>query len=381
MPEKRDYYEVLDVSRNAGTDEIKKAYRKYALKYHPDRNKDNPQAETKFKEAAEAYEVLSDPEKRQRYDRYGHRGLEGVGIHDFSGMGAEDIFSMFEDIFGGGIFGGGRRRQRGIDLELAVELTLEEVSKGIDKTIEFDRMDFCDKCAGKGSEPGSKKQNCPTCAGYGQVEQSSGFGSLFGRIITDCPTCKGRGSLVVSPCKKCRGTGRQKKHRVLSVHIPAGIGDGQAIRATGEGEPSENGGARGDLHIYVRVKQHTFFERHGQDLLCRVPISFAQAVLGTKIEVPLLTGRVELKIPPGTQHGQMFRMAGKGLPGLRYGGRGDEIVQVWIEVPKKLNKKQEQLLREYAKSEDESVLPESKGFFEKLTDFFSGSGEDNSRKD
>jgi len=380
VADKRDYYEVLGVARDASAEEIKKSYRKCALQYHPDRNKNNPESEAKFKEAAEAYEVLSDPEKRNRYDRYGHNGLSGAAMHDFSSMGVNDIFSMFEDIFGGGIFGGSRRQRRGVDLEMVVELTLEEIATGIDKTVEFDRQDFCNKCSGSGAEPGSQKRNCPTCGGYGQVEQSSGFGALFGRVITACPTCRGKGTLVVSPCKQCRGSGRQKKHRVLSVHIPAGIRDGQAVRAANEGEPSEDGGARGDLHIYVRVKSHPFFERHGHDLVCRVPISFPQAALGAKIEVPSLTGRIEFKIPPGTQHGQLFRLSGKGLPVLQSNQRGDEIVQVWIEVPKKLNKKQEELLREYAKSEDQSILPESKGFFEKLANFFSGI-EDKADKD
>lgn len=374
VAEKRDYYEVLGVSRDAAADEIKKAYRQAALKYHPDRNREDPSAETKFKEAAEAYEVLSDPDKRARYDRFGHQGVEGRGVHDFSGMGAQDIFSMFEDIFGGGMFGGRRGGPRsGVNLEMEIELTLEEVASGVERAIEFERLDICDRCTGSGAEPGSQRRTCPSCGGYGQVEQTSGFGSLFGRVVTTCPTCRGKGTIITSPCRQCRGSGRQSKHRVLSVQIPAGIQDGQAVRVAGEGEPSENGGARGDLHVYVRVKPHMFFERHGHDLLCKVPISFTQAALGAKIEVPSLGGRVELKIPAGTQHGQMFRLAGKGLPSLRSSRAGDEIVQVWIEVPKKLNKKQEQLLREYAKSEDKTVLPESKSFFDKLSEFFSGS--------
>ncbi|MEP0841636.1 MAG: molecular chaperone DnaJ, partial [Phycisphaerae bacterium] len=216
-----------------------------------------------------------------------------------------------------------------------------------------------------------------TCGGYGQVEQSTGLGAFFGRVVTTCPSCRGRGTLVVSPCKRCRGTGRQVRHRVLSVKIPAGINDGQGVRVAGEGEPSDNGGARGDLHVYVRVKPHPFLERHGQDLICRVPISFSQAALGARIEVPSLTGPVELTIPAGTQHGQMFRLAGKGLPSVRSRQRGDEIVQVWIEVPRKLSARQEELLREFARTEDKTVLPESKGFFERLGEFFSkgGSGE------
>jgi molecular chaperone DnaJ len=366
VSEKRDYYEVLGVARDAGPDEIKKAYRQAALKYHPDRNRE-PDAEARFKEAAEAYEVLSDAEKRMRYDHYGH----AAPAHDFSGMNVNDIFSMFNDIFGGGAFRG-HGDQGGADLQIEVELTLEEVATGAEKTIEFERQDLCERCAGGGSEPGSKKRNCPTCGGYGQVEQTSGFGAIFGRVVTICPTCRGKGMLITTPCRQCRGSGRQTKHRVLAVSIPAGISDGQGVRVAGEGEPSESGGARGSLHVYVQVRRHPFFERHGRDLLCRVPISFPQAALGAKIEVPSLDGRIELTIPAGTQHGQMFRLTGKGLPAVRSRQRGDEIVQVWVEVPKKLDKKQEQLLREYAASEDQSVLPESKGFFEKLGKFFSG---------
>lgn len=367
----QDYYAVLGVSRDAGADEIKKAYRQAALKYHPDRNK-SPDAEGKFKEAAQAYEVLSDPEKRQRYDRYGHDGLRGAGVHDYSHMRVDDIFSMFNDIFGGGVFGGDPRRGRGgVDLQMEMSLTLEEVAAGVEKTIEFDRQDFCDACSGSGSEPGSPKRNCATCGGYGQVEQSSGFGMLFGRVVTTCPACRGKGVLISTPCKKCRGSGRQGRHRVLVVRIPAGIGDGQGVRVAGEGELSDNGGTRGDLHVYVRIEPHPFFERHGQDLLCRVPISFTQAALGARIEVPSLGGKLGVTIPAGTQHGQMFRLAGKGLRSLRSQRTGDEIVQVWIEVPRKLNKRQEQLLREYAATEDASVLPESKSFFEKVAEFFS----------
>jgi len=380
VAEKRDYYEVLGLSREATVDEIKKAYRQAALKYHPDRNREDPAAEVKFKEAAEAYEVLSDPDKRSRYDRFGHRGVEGRGVHDFSGMGVQDIFSMFEDIFGGGMFGG-RRSRAGVNLEMEIELTLEEVAAGVERVIEFDRLDVCERCSGNGAEPGSQRRTCPTCGGYGQVEQTSGFGSLFGRVVTTCPNCRGKGTVITVPCHQCRGTGRQPRHRVLSVQIPAGIQDGQAVRVAGEGEPSDNGGARGDLHVYARVRRHPFFERHGQDLLCKVPISFTQAALGARIEVPSLTGPVELRIPAGTQYGQMFRLAGKGLPSLRSRRVGDELVQVWIEVPRKLDKKREQLLREYARSEDKAVLPESKSFFDKVAEFFSGSRQDETKSD
>src|SRR5687767_11190327 len=231
VAQKRDYYEVLGVSRDAGADEIKKAYRQAALKHHPDRNPGNSESESLFKQAAEAYEVLSAPEKRQRYDQYGHRGVEGAA-HNFSGMDVEDIFSMFNDIFGGA-GGGGRRTRRGVDLEMAIELSLEEIASGVEKTIEFDRHDLCEKCSGSGSEPGSKKRNCPTCGGYGQVEQATGFGALFGRVVTTCPSCRGKGEVIVSPCKRCHGSGREMRHRKVSVQIPAGIEEGQGVRLAG----------------------------------------------------------------------------------------------------------------------------------------------------
>lgn len=378
VAQKRDYYEVLGVGRDANADEIKKAYRKAALKYHPDRNRDNPEAEVQFKEAAEAYEVLSDSAKRQRYDRFGHEGLSGQAMHDFSGMGVDDIFSVFSDIFGGSMFGGrgrGRGRRGGADLEMEVSLTLEEIDQGVEKTIEFQRMAICERCSGQGAEPGSERRTCPTCGGYGQVEQNTGFGALFGRVVTACPSCRGKGSVVSKPCRQCGGNGLERKPRSLVVKIPAGIREGQGVRVAGEGEPSPEGGPPGDLHVYVRTARHPFFERRGDDLVCRVPITFPQAALGAKVEVPSLAGRIELTIPAGTQHGQLFRLTSKGLPNLRTGRRGDEIVQVWIEVPRKLNRKQEQLLREYAETVDESVLPESKGFFDKLADFFSGGKE------
>jgi molecular chaperone DnaJ len=372
VAQKRDYYEVLGVSRDADADTIKKAYRRAALEYHPDRNPDNAEAEAKFKEAAEAYEVLSDSGKRQRYDQFGHRGLEGAGMHDFSGMGVEDIFSMFNDIFGGSVFGG-RRQRGGVDLEMEVNLTLEEVATGVEKTVEFDRYEVCSRCNGSGGEPGTRRRNCPTCGGYGQVEHSTGFGALFGRVVTACPACHGKGTIVTQPCKVCRGAGRERGRRKLAVKIPAGIRERQGVRVAGEGEPDESG-RRGDLHVYARIEKHTLFDRHGDELVCRVPISFAQAALGARVEVPSLAGRIELTVPPGTQHGQVFRLAGKGLPNLRSGRKGDELVQVWIEVPKKLNKRQADLLRQYAESEDQSVLPESKGFFDKVADFFAGAG-------
>lgn len=369
---KRDYYEVLGVPRDALPEQIKKAYRRHAHKYHPDRNADDPGAEVKFKEAAEAYEVLSEPTKRQRYDQFGHAGLSGVGVHDFSHMGVDDIFSMFNDIFSGGLGGGRRGRRGGADLQAEVTLTLAEVASGAERAIEFTREDFCEICGGTGAAPGSQRRTCGTCGGYGQVEQSGGLSGLFGRVITMCPACRGRGSAVVSPCTACRGSGRTMKDRTVSVQIPAGIHDGQAVRVREEGEPGEDGAQRGDLHCYVRISAHPFFERHNNDLVCRMPISFTQASLGAKVEVPTLTGKGELKIPAGTQHGQLFRLNGIGLPDLRSGRRGDELVQVMIEIPKRLDKAQETLLREFAKTEDRSVLPESKGFFDKLMEYLGG---------
>ncbi len=372
---KRDYYEILGVAREAAPDQVKKAYRRLAHKFHPDRNSASD-AEAKFKEAAEAYEVLSDPAKRQRYDQLGHAGLSGAGIHDFSHMRTDDIFSMFTDIFDQA-FGarGGRRARQGADLQTQVELTLAEVLNGTEHSIEFRRQDVCEACTGTGAAPGSERHACPTCGGYGQVEQAGGLGGLFGRMITACPACHGRGSMIVTPCGSCRGSGRVRKKRMVNVQIPPGIHDGQAVRLRGEGEPGEDGAPRGDLHCYVRVKPHPFLERHNNDVVCQMPISFTQASLGVKVEVPTLTGKAELKIPRGTQHGQLFRLGGLGLPDIRTRRHGDELVQVLIEIPKKLNKQQSELLREFAATEDKSVLPDSKGFFDKMKDYLSGFAE------
>lgn len=366
---KRDYYEVLEVSRDASPEEIKKAYRRKAHQHHPDRNQGDPSAESRFKEAAEAYEVLSNSDRRARYDQFGHAGMGGAGLHDFSHMDVGDIFSMFTDIFGGG-----RRRGGGTDLQAEVEITLAEVASGAERSLEFTRREACDTCSGSGAAPGSKRRTCGTCGGYGQVEQTSGFGALFGRVITTCPACRGRGSTVVTPCGTCRGSGRVQRDRVVTVRIPAGIQDGQAVRLRGEGEPGEDGTHRGDLHCYVRVRQHPFLERGGNDLLCRMPISFTQAALGAKVEVPTLDGKAELKIPAGTQHGQLFRLSGMGLPDLRSGRRGDELVEVLVEIPKRLNKDQEALLRRFAETEDRTVMPASRGFFDKVMEYLSGLG-------
>jgi molecular chaperone DnaJ len=371
---KRDYYEVLGVSRGCGPEDIKRAYRRMALKHHPDKNPNDPEAEKKFKECAEAYEVLSDPEKRQRYDRYGHEGLRGVGMHDFSHMGFDDIFSMFDDIFGGGMFSGGRRGRggsrasRGYDIETHIELKLNEVLTGVDKGIEFQRQDYCPECGGRGVEAGREPQVCARCGGQGQVAQS-GMGGLF-RMVTTCPQCRGSGTVITHPCKKCQGNGRMVKSRTLSVKIPAGIHDGQAVRIPGEGEPGDHAGPRGDLYCYVKVEPHPFLLRNDDDLVIRLPIGFTQAALGAAVEVPTLNGKHQLEIPAGTQHGAVLQIKNEGLPNLRSSRRGSLLVQVLVEIPKKLNKQQEKLLREFAQTEDKSVFPESKGFFERLKEHF-----------
>ncbi|UCG47204.1 MAG: molecular chaperone DnaJ [Phycisphaerales bacterium] len=372
---KRDYYEVLGVGKDASADEVKRAYRRMAMKYHPDKNPDDKEAEAKFKECAEAYEVLSDPDKRRQYDQFGHEGLRGTGMHDFSRMNVEDIFSMFGlDDFFGGIFGGGRRARagrpggpaRGYDLETNVELTLNDVAGGTEKTIEFTRQDLCAECAGSGSAKGAKPGRCATCGGRGQVARGGGFFQM----VSTCPQCKGSGQIITNPCRKCKGTGRVPKKRTVAIKIPPGVHEGQGIRVSSEGEPGRNGGPRGDLYCYVRIKPHEFLQRDGNDLIAVVPISFTQAALGATIDVPSLNGTRGLKIPPGTQFGRVFRIRGQGLPDLRTRRTGDQLVQVTIETPTRLNSKQEELLREFAKTENKRVSPQAVGFFEKLKKHF-----------
>ncbi len=389
MPATRDYYEILSVERTADGDEIKRAYRRLAMKYHPDRNPGDAEAEAAFKECAEAYEVLSDDAKRQRYDQFGKEGLRGGGAaaHDFSRMNVEDIFSMFGDIFGGGGGGGfssrgggfgnargGQRVAKGYDLETEVRITLEEVLTGCERDVNFTRLDVCDTCAGSGAKPGTTPDTCGTCNGQGRVQQA-GLGGMF-RMVTVCPGCKGRGTVVKDKCSTCHGSGRTKKDRTLSVKIPAGIHDGQAVRVTGEGEPpppeaSPDGkGLRGNLHVLVRTKKHDLFEREGDHLLMEMPVSFSQAALGAEVEIPTLTAKEELKIHAGTQHGKLFRLNGQGLPDLRSGRRGDLVAVTKIEIPKKLTDKQRQLLRDFAATEDHDVMPESQGFWKKIKDLF-----------
>jgi len=370
---KRDYYEVLDVQRNADAEEIKRAYRQLAMKFHPDRaNGDKAEAETKFKECSEAYEVLSDEGKRRRYDQFGHEGV--TGQHDFSHMDVTDIFSMFDDIFGGAL-GGGRgrgrpRASRGYDLETRIELTLQEVATGTEKQIDFEKHDRCEHCAGTGAKPGTAPVVCLQCGGQGRVAQQ-GFGGMF-RMVVACPNCRGRGTVVRDHCPNCGGTGRQLRKRTVVVKVPAGVHDGQAVRVTGEGEVGENGAAAGDLHVYIAVKEHPIFSRHNNDLVCQVPISFSEAALGARIEVPTLKGMEHMDVPSGTQHGEVFKLKSRGLPDVRSRRAGDQLVQIVIEVPKKLNDRQKQLLREFADSEDARLQQQRRGFFDKLKDLIKG---------
>jgi molecular chaperone DnaJ len=372
---KRDYYEVLSVSKTASAEEIKRSYRRLAMKYHPDRNagEGKAEAEIKFKECSEAYEVLSDETKRARYDQYGHAGVSAS--HDYSHMEAADIFSMFEDIFGG--FGGNgaraskgatRGQTRGYDLEVQVELTLNEIATGAEKTIEFEKHDLCETCKGSGAKPGSSPVVCVQCGGQGRIAQQ-GFGGMF-RMVTTCPNCRGRGTVVRDHCPSCAGAGRQLKKRAVTIKIPGGVHEGQAVRVVGEGEAGEGGARPGDLHCYITIKQHPIFTRHNNDLVCQVPISFTQAALGASIDVPTLKGSEKMEIPGATQHGEVFKLRGRGLPDHRSGRTGDELVQILIEIPRKLNERQKELLREFAETEDDKVMPQKKGFMDKLKEVF-----------
>jgi molecular chaperone DnaJ len=350
MSNKRDYYEVLGVGHSADNSEIKTAYRKLALKFHPDRNPGNKEAEEKFKEAAEAYEVLRDPQKRNLYDQYGHQGLEGTGFSGFGGF--EDIFSsfgdIFEDFFG---FGGGRRSrsrtQRGSDLRYDMTLSFMEAAFGTETEITLNKTETCTSCEGSGCEPGTQPEMCSACNGSGQMTRSQGFFT----VRTTCHNCNGSGQVIKNPCPECRGLGRVKVRKKVAVKIPAGVDVGSRLRLTGEGEPGSFGGPPGDLYVFINVEPHDFFERNNNDVICRIPISFVQAALGAKIKVPTLTGEKKVEVKKGTQPGDLLRLRGEGIPSLRYGNRGDLIVQFIIRTPTNLSKKQESLLKEFAKLE------------------------------
>jgi len=368
---KRDYYEVLGVSPNATQEEIKKAYRRLALRYHPDRNPGDKEAEEKFKEAAEAYEVLRDPEKREIYDRFGHEGLEGRGFRGFSGF--EDIFSSFSDIFEEFFgFRTGRPRRsygpvQGKSLRYDLELTLEEAFSGKEEEIVFTRLTICRACEGRGLEPGTEPELCPTCQGQGQVIRSQGF---F-QISTTCPACRGEGQIITSPCHDCHGQGKVHTERRITVKIPAGVDTGSQLRLRGEGEPGEYGGPPGDLFVVIHVKEHEFFGREGDDLICQLPISFVQAALGDQITIPGLDGdeEIEVKIPPGTQPEQILRIPGKGMPRLNGRGRGDLFVKVMVKIPERLTPRQRELLEAFASTEGVKIntgRKKAKSFWKKI---------------
>jgi molecular chaperone DnaJ len=344
--EEKDYYKILGVSREATEEAIKKSYRRIAMQYHPDRNPGNKEAEETFKMASEAYEVLRDPEKRQIYDHYGVEGLKGSGFTGFRGF--EDIFSTFGDLFED-FFGLGRTSRRatrsrpGADLRYDLRIAFLESAFGKEIEIELPKTAACEICQGTGAKPGTYPSQCPACRGSGQVTRSQGFFS----ISTTCPQCRGDGKIVSHPCKECSGQGKVKKSRKIQVHVPPGIDTGSKLRVRGEGEEGERGGPPGDLYIFIYVEPHDFFSREGDDVLCQIPISFPQAALGTSIEVRTLTGKRVLSIPRGTEHGDIMRIKGEGFPRLRGHGKGDEIVQVLIKMPKKLTNRQEELLREF----------------------------------
>jgi molecular chaperone DnaJ len=367
---KRDYYEVLGVQKNASEDEIKSAYRKLALKYHPDKNRGNPEAEEKFKEATEAYEVLRDSKKRAQYDQYGHEGIQGgfegfgrTAYADFSDIfGGFDLNDIFEGFFGG--MGGGSRRssraRRGSDIQYDLVIELEEAAAGKDVQIEIPRNETCSTCGGSGSAAGSKPTVCPVCGGAGQVRQTQGFFS----VTTTCYKCQGSGKIISSPCKSCGGSGLTQKKRKITVKIPAGVESGSRLKISGEGEGAPSGGTPGDLYVLIHVRKHSVFERHGNDVIMLAQISFAVACLGGEIEVPTIFGKtVKMKVPPGTDNDHMFRLKGSGIPYLGSYGKGDQLVKVQVAVPKKLTPRQKELLKEFAEIEGDDTVSNSKIFY------------------
>lgn len=369
-----DLYKILGVDRNSSGEEIKKAYRKIALKYHPDRNPGNKEAEQIFKKAAEAYGILGDPDKKRKYDQFGMDGLRGTETRGYSTV--EDIFDAFGDIFGGGsifedFFGGGRSRgkaaRRGASLKCDIEVDFKDVATGVEKKIELTKREVCDVCHGSGARAGTSPVTCPYCKGKGEVQQSQGFFTLR----TTCPKCHGAGKMIESPCTKCSGSGRYPKKSIISIQVPPGVEDSTRLRLTGQGEPGENGAPPGDLYCDIHVKPHSIFKRQGDDVVCEVPVPFAQAALGCTIEVPTLTSNIiQVKIPRGTQNNEVVPIRGEGFPNLHGYGKGNLLVQVIVEVPTKMTSRQEELLREFAELEKKNVSPRQKKFFEKMKGLF-----------
>jgi len=360
---KRDYYEILGVDRSASAEEIKSAYRKLAFQYHPDRNPGDPEAEEKFKEAAEAYEILGDPDKRAQYDRFGHAGVNGQGFGSHF-ESAEDVFSAFSDIFGEffGFSAASRHRpRRGADLRYNLTIPFRDAAKGTEVEIQIPKRDVCDECHGSGAAPGHSPQTCRHCGGVGQITQAQGF---F-RISVPCPVCRGEGTVITHPCPKCRGRGIVQISKTLKVRVPAGVDSGSRLRVRGEGEPGENGGPAGDLFVVIYVEEDPVFSRQGQDLVVRTEISVVQAILGAKIEVPTLDDPVSVDVPKGTQPGKVLRIPGLGIPRLGGGPQGDLLVEVVVRIPTSVTKRQEELLREFEKLEEDRPLNRVKDFFKK----------------
>ncbi|MGM0423650.1 MAG: molecular chaperone DnaJ [Thermodesulfobacteriota bacterium] len=361
---KKDYYQILGIAKTASTDEIKKAYRKLAFEYHPDRNPNDPEAEQKFKEASEAYEILSDPEKRSNYDHFGHAGVNGQNYQDFSS--AQDIFDTFSDIFGdvfgfGGSRGRGPRPRPGADLRYNLTISFEEAVRGTDTELQIPKEEYCDTCQGSGVEPGHQPETCKHCSGRGQVFQTQGF---F-RIASPCPICRGSGKMITHPCKKCKGRGLIQEKKSLKVHIPAGVDSGSRLRLHGEGEHGLHGGPNGDLYVVINVEDHPVFQRQGQDLIVQVELSMVQAALGDRIEVPTLDEPIPMDIPRGTQSGQSFKLKGLGVPYLGSTNKGNLIVQVKVLTPTKLSKRQEELLQEFSQLEEEKPSRKVRDFFKR----------------
>lgn len=381
MADKKDYYEVLGVDRSAGEDEIKKAYRKMAKKYHPDLHPGDAEAEKNFKEVNEAYEVLSDGDKKARYDQFGHAGVDpnfgaggGGGFGGFGGADFGDLGDIFGSFFGGG-FGGGRRAdpnapRRGNDTSASVVLSFEEAAKGCAKKIKVTRIENCDECGGSGAEKGTKPTSCPTCHGTGRINvvQRTPFGQM--QTQRACDNCRGTGKQIEHPCKTCNGKGRIRHTTEREINIPAGVDDGQYIRVAGAGDMGVNGGPAGDLNVNIGVRPHPIFERDGFDVFCEIPVTFTQAALGADIVVPTLDGKVKFTIHEGTQPGDEFKLKGKGIQRLRYSGRGDQYVKIQVEVPKNLNNKQKDLLKQFEDTTDDNCYKTRKSFFDKVKEFF-----------